>query len=110
MQLEWRSIVQKSTYYLFLLLGLIPPASASQSRWKNFCERYIVADDPYQYIDLNVDQLVTVYFAFKNTDHYSRSLHSEIKRRLADEKLSRDDREILSKLDFTPLIRKPPEP
>jgi hypothetical protein len=53
-------------------------------------------DDPYEYEDLSVEQLVRVYFIFFNQKYHSRTLIREIKMRLAGE-LSPEDREILTK-------------
>lgn len=83
-------------FYFLLLFNLVPMANAQDSFWKRFCERHLVADDPYQFESLSVDELVWVYFSFRNQKHYSRVLISEFKKRLSRE-LSPDDREILIK-------------
>ncbi len=83
---------------MLLVLGLCPLPSAKASWWKNFCEKHLVQNDPYQYRELSVDQLVIAYFAFKNTEYLSEPLINEIKMRIQNPSLPRDDREILTKL------------
>lgn len=77
-------------------LTLLFSTSANAGWFSNFCERHLVAADPYQYEHLTVDQLVSVYWRFRQTGHHSVVLLDEMKRRL-DEGLSIDDREILTK-------------
>ncbi len=80
---------------LFALNLLIPPAYASW--WSNFCERYLISDDPDQYSDLTVEQLVSTYWYFYNADnHYSKTLMKEMRWRLRDD-LGHEDREVLTK-------------
>lgn len=52
-----------SLVFIFLLSG----HAVAGARWKSFCERYLVADDPYQYERLTVDQLADVYLAQFNS-------------------------------------------
>lgn len=79
---------------VFLIFNLL---SANPSWWGNFCEEYLVAEDPYQYEALTVDQLVGVYWRFKNEGHKSKALVQEMKIRLLNPDLSYEDREILTK-------------
>jgi hypothetical protein len=65
--------------------------------WAGFCERHLVAEDPYQYEALTNDQIVDLYHAHKRQRFESQALLWEIQNRLAGD-LSYEDREILSKL------------
>ncbi len=80
---------------LILALGL--SAANAGSWWSGFCERNLVMEDPYQFQELSVDQLITVYFRNLNQGFQSKALINEMKRRLRDRSLHPDDREVLSK-------------
>ncbi len=81
---------------LVLILQLLaPPAHASW--WSNFCEKYLISDEPNQYADCTVDQLVGVYWMFRNHGDRSGPLMAEMWKRVASDNLSDEDREILVK-------------
>lgn len=65
--------------------------------WKNFCERHLIGNDPYQFEDYSVDQLVVAAARSIDSDLDTRVLTDEIYRRL-DTDLSYEDREILVKI------------
>lgn len=79
---------------IFLLLVGV---TVSAGWFSNWCERHLIAEDPYQYEHLTVDQLVSVYHRHKNEKFHSKALIIEIKIRLNNVELSYEDREILSK-------------
>jgi hypothetical protein len=62
--------------------------------WSDWCERRLIADDPYQYEDYTVDQLAEWA---RRRPTSQKVLINEILKRLLDPNLSTDDREILSK-------------
>ncbi len=76
-----------------LILAL---AIAAQSV-PSFCEKHLISHEPDQYRDCTVDQLVGVYWMFKNQGYRSTPLLSEIWERLDGDDLSDEDREILVK-------------
>ncbi len=81
-----------------LLLALqLFSSSAHASWWSNFCEKYLISDEPDQYRDCTVDQLVGVYWMFRNHGDRSRPLMAEMWKRLSSDGLSDEDREILVK-------------
>ena len=83
---------------ILLSAALISVSHASTLRewWSDFCEHHLIADDPWQYRDLNVDQLVNTYHRYRRDGVNTRVLVYEVRVRLAGN-LSADDREILSK-------------
>lgn len=85
---------------LFSLLAFQPQVLHA-SWWRDFCEKYLIADDPYQYEDYTVDQLVGAHFYFWNQNYQSKALRKEIQKRLASQTLTAEDREILTKLVYS---------
>ncbi len=76
---------------------LILALSLATQSASNFCEKHLIAHEPGQYRDATVDQLVGVYWMFKNQGHRSEPLLGEIWERLEGDDLSDEDREILVK-------------
>jgi hypothetical protein len=64
-------------------------------RWAKFCERHLIADDPYQYEQLSVDQLVNLRIKYYNERHKSQVLENEIIKRLQYEPLTFEQQERL---------------
>lgn len=86
---------RKIVHRLFVMVGASSiPAVAGW--WKDFCERHLIAEDPYQYLDLSVDQLVDTYHRLKNQGIESRAIVDTIRWR-AKQTTSDEDREILTK-------------
>lgn len=54
-------------------------------------------DDPYQYSEKSIDDLVKIWFIFKNQNYYAPVLEKEIRLRLENPDLSDEDREVLTK-------------
>ncbi len=79
-----------------LATALLISLPASGGWFRNFCERHLIADDPYEYEDDSIEQLVSAYFYFYNQGYRSKMLIKEMHKRLALE-LSDADREILTK-------------
>jgi hypothetical protein len=75
---------------LRLIFALLLTAHAGW--WSNWCARHLVADDPYQFEDYDVDSLVTAYFSGRP----SPVLIREMERRLERE-LSFEEREMIVK-------------
>lgn len=66
---------------------------------KSFCERNLVANDPYQFEHLSVTQLVNYWFHLKEHRQMpSKELVNEIRKRLSDGGVSDQSKEILTKL------------
>lgn len=66
---------------------------------KGFCEKHLIADDPYQYEELSIDALVNEWFSYLEARRLpSKVLIAEIKRRLNDPATSAEHIEILTKL------------
>lgn len=61
------------------------------------CKGFLAAEDPYQYESLTTEQLVNVRIRHVIDKYDSPALMNEIKKRLAEEELTRDEREILTK-------------
>lgn len=76
-------------YFIFALNTA--SAGPLKAWWTNFCERHLIAEDPYQFESLSVDELVTAYHRVE-----SKALVREIRARLETD-LSYEDREILTK-------------
>lgn len=76
--------------YVLILAISITSVTAQAGWWKNFCERHLVGDDPYQFEHLTVEQLVAAYFTFGP----SKVLGDEIQKRLAGE-LTYEERQML---------------
>lgn len=87
--------VCRMSWLLSVLLSL-------NSSFNSWCERHLISDDPYQFESLTVDELLNECLT-----HISPALLREIENRLKDTALSRDDREILSKLLARAQSRKP---
>lgn len=66
--------------------------SAHAGWWSNWCARHLVADDPYQYENFTVDQLIETYFRASP----SEVLIKEMERRL-ERGLSFEEREMIVK-------------
>lgn len=81
----------------FVLIFFFFYSAFAGPRWISFCERYLIADDPYQFENLTVDQLVDAYFSARNSGLKTKPVLREIIKRTKSE-LSRDDLEILTKL------------
>lgn len=64
---------------------------------KEFCERHLIAEDPYQYEHLTIDQLVDVKIRNSIQKWKSPALENEIKKRLEYENLNYEQTEILTK-------------
>lgn len=79
---------------IFLITAFITMAPAHSSAWSNFCEKHLVAEDPYQYENLSVEQLVTVYLRHMASKIKSKALAGEIIYRLRGE-LSYEERQLL---------------
>lgn len=89
------SAVMAAIFLIFCLIGTASiPAMAGW--WKDFCERHLIAENPYQYMDLSVDQLVDAYHRHKNQGLKSTALIDTIRWR-AKQTTSDEDREILTK-------------
>ncbi len=73
----------------------VSDAGTLRDWWTGFCERHLLADDPYQFEQLTVDQLVDWYHLSKRSGLSTQVLVSEMRRRLVD--ATPDDREILTK-------------
>jgi hypothetical protein len=83
-------------------LVLIAGLSTAQAGWfQDFCERHLVAEDPYQYEELTVEQLVSVYLRHRRERWTSKALRLEVERRLRGP-LSYEEREALKVCDFGP--------
>lgn len=72
----------------------------------NWCVAMLIGEDPYQYEHLTNDQIVDAYHRHLREGHHSRALVEEFLKRLRDEDLSYEDREILSKTIFDELKRR----
>lgn len=62
------------------------------------CARALVAEDPYQYEELSVDQLISTAIRHKIEGIKSVAVDYEIKKRLADPSLDDESRILLSTL------------
>ena len=82
---------------LLLVLSFTAPTFAHQRQkqktgwWKNFCETYLIADDPYQYDHVAVDTLLAEYRRVgakvywredKDERHYLKTLADGLRKRL----------------------------
>lgn len=84
----------KALLALSLILS-VPHANAGW--WADFCERHLACEDPYQYEELTVDQLVGTFWRHKNEKFPSKALTNELRSRLNDPYLGDEDREIIEK-------------
>ncbi len=62
--------------------------------WSSFCERHLVAADPYQFRGLSIEQIVNLCVAHRVQKFDSKELDKEVQLRLSGE-LSYEEREWL---------------
>jgi hypothetical protein len=83
--------------FIIAALLISSPVMASEPWWQGFCERHLIADDPYQFEGLSNDRLISLYFELKNSGSRPTVAINEMRHRLANPDLAPDDREILTK-------------
>jgi hypothetical protein len=78
---------------LILIAALLFSTAAHAGWWSDFCSRHLIADDPYQFEHLSVDQLVS---ALDRCQSNCQSIVKEIHDRLR-QGLGYEDQEALVK-------------
>lgn len=74
---------------------LFPPAIVRIV--KSACEKYLIAEDPWQFRDMNTDRLVRSWLSHVQHNLDLKVIEMEILYRINHTSMTRDDREILSK-------------
>lgn len=77
-----------------LAFTLLTTVTAHAGWWADFCERNLVAEDPWQYAHLTVDQLADTCIRHRLYNFHSKALRREVAHRLSGP-LSYEEREIL---------------